>query len=103
LPVVSQAQNRAMHAAAEGRSTLGIPKRVGQEFVNASHGEKVAKLPVRAQAPKRDRKAEHMAKRKAAGQTYREVAGEFGTSKSTAHRKAAGQVLRQGYNRIGGA
>jgi transposase len=29
----------------------------------------------------------HMAARKAQGLTHREVAGEFGTSKSTAHRK----------------
>jgi hypothetical protein len=45
MPVVSQAQNAAMHAAAEGSSTLGIPKKVGQEFVSASHGKSVKKLP----------------------------------------------------------
>ena len=27
-----------MYAAAEGKSNLGIPKSVGQEFVSASHG-----------------------------------------------------------------
>lgn len=32
-PPVSEQQAKAMHAAAEGRSTLGIPKKVGQEFV----------------------------------------------------------------------
>lgn len=32
MPVVSQAQNRAMQAAASGKSTLGIPKDVGEEF-----------------------------------------------------------------------
>jgi len=31
--------------------------------------------------------AEHMAKRRGQGLTYREVAGEHGVSKSTAHRK----------------
>jgi hypothetical protein len=41
----SQAQNAAMHAAAAGRSTLGIPKSVGQEFVAASHGTSLASLP----------------------------------------------------------
>ena len=35
MPMLSKAQNAAMHAAASGNSTLGIPKRVGQEFVNA--------------------------------------------------------------------
>lgn len=33
MPTVSEAQKRAMEAAAHGRSTLGIPKAVGEEFV----------------------------------------------------------------------
>jgi hypothetical protein len=45
MPVVSKAQNAAMHAAAEGRSTLGIPASVGKEYVAASHGISVNKLP----------------------------------------------------------
>jgi hypothetical protein len=45
MPSVSKAQNAAMHAAAEGKSTLGIPKSVGKEFVEADHGRKVKKLP----------------------------------------------------------
>lgn len=45
MPSVSQAQNRAMHAAAEGSSTLGIPKKVGRDFVKADEGKKVGKLP----------------------------------------------------------
>lgn len=32
-PPVSEKQRRAMYAAREGRSTLGIPKKVGEEFV----------------------------------------------------------------------
>lgn len=36
-----------MHAAAAGHSTLGIPKRVGAEFVK---GDKGGKLPARAKA-----------------------------------------------------
>jgi len=40
----SQAQRGAMYAAASGRSTLGIPKKVGQEFVK---GDKEGKLPKR--------------------------------------------------------
>ena len=45
MPSVSQAQNAAMHAAAEGKSTLGIPASVGKEFVSSDHGRKVKKLP----------------------------------------------------------
>jgi hypothetical protein len=33
MPVVSKAQQKAMYAAAEGESTLGIPKKVGKEFI----------------------------------------------------------------------
>lgn len=32
-----------MHAAAEGKSTLGIPKAVGKEFVEADKGGKLPK------------------------------------------------------------
>ncbi len=45
MPVESKAQNRAMWAAKEGHSTLGIPQSVGAEFVKASEGMKVKKLP----------------------------------------------------------
>ena len=47
MPMKSKAMNAAMHAAAEGKSTLGIPKSVGQKFVDASHGQKISKLPER--------------------------------------------------------
>lgn len=53
MPVVSKAQNAAMHAAAEGKSTLGIPKSVGKDFVNASHGESVKSLPDRVSKKRR--------------------------------------------------
>lgn len=46
MPSVSQAQHRAMEAAAHGNSTLGIPKKVGEEFSHADKG-KVKKLPKR--------------------------------------------------------
>lgn len=45
MPVVSKAQNAAMHAAAMGKSTLGIPASVGKDFVAASHGMNIKKLP----------------------------------------------------------
>jgi len=33
MPIVSKNQQAAMYAAAAGKSTLGIPKKVGKEFV----------------------------------------------------------------------
>lgn len=39
-----------MYAASEGKSTLGIPKSVGKEFVNADKGGKLPKRKSRAQA-----------------------------------------------------
>lgn len=50
MPVVSRAQNRWAHAAAEGE----IPGKqaVGREFVDASHGMKVGKLPETVAAKK---------------------------------------------------
>lgn len=44
MPPVSEAQRRAMYAAAAGKSTLGIPKKVGKEFTKA---DKPGKLPKR--------------------------------------------------------
>jgi hypothetical protein len=41
MPPVSQAQRGAMAAAAGGNSTIGIPKKVGQEFMNADEGGKL--------------------------------------------------------------
>lgn len=34
MPPVSERQRRAMYAAREGRSTLGIPRSVGREFTS---------------------------------------------------------------------
>ena len=41
MPVVSQAQRAAMHAAAKGKSTLGIPAKVGKEVVKSDKGGKL--------------------------------------------------------------
>jgi hypothetical protein len=38
MPMRSQAQRAAMHAAAAGKSTLEIPKKVAQEFVASDQG-----------------------------------------------------------------
>lgn len=48
MPPKSEAQRKAMHAAAAGKSTIGIPKKVGKEFSSA---DKPGKLP--AKAPKK--------------------------------------------------
>jgi hypothetical protein len=51
MPAVSEAQRRAMYAAKAGKSTLGIPQKVGAEFVAATPP---GKLP--AKAPKKSAK-----------------------------------------------
>ena len=43
MPPVSQQQRKAMAAAAHGKSTLGIPKKVGKEFMKADKGGKLPK------------------------------------------------------------
>lgn len=40
MPDVSAKQARAMYAAKEGRSTLGIPQKVGAEFIAADKAQK---------------------------------------------------------------
>jgi GMP synthase-like glutamine amidotransferase len=45
MPMESKAQNAAMHSAAAGKSTIGIPKTVAKKFVAESHGQNVKKLP----------------------------------------------------------
>jgi hypothetical protein len=39
MPSTSGKQHRAMAAAAHGNSTLGIPKKVGKEFIQADKGK----------------------------------------------------------------
>jgi hypothetical protein len=41
MPPVSENQRKAMFAAAAGKSTLGIPKKVGKEFADADPGGKL--------------------------------------------------------------
>jgi len=40
MPAVSKKQFKAMQAAAHGKSTLGIPQDVGQEFADATPNPK---------------------------------------------------------------
>lgn len=46
MPAKSQAQYKAMQAAAHGKSSLGIPKSVGKEFAGATKSP--GKLPAKA-------------------------------------------------------
>jgi hypothetical protein len=41
MPPKSEQQRRAMYAAKAGKSTLGIPKSVGKEFIKADKGGKL--------------------------------------------------------------
>jgi hypothetical protein len=50
MPFKSQAQAGAMYSAAEGKSNLGIPTSVGQQFVADSAGQKTSPLPEYVQA-----------------------------------------------------
>ena len=53
MPPKSQAQRKAMHAAKAGKSTLGIPKKVGAEFVKSDPG---GKLPAKVKPKGKSRK-----------------------------------------------
>lgn len=44
MPSTSQAQNRFMHAVAEG-NVADVPAKVGKKFVKADKGRKIKKLP----------------------------------------------------------
>jgi len=50
MPIVSEQQRKAMYAAASGKSTLGIPKSVGKDFVAA--GPASSNLPERVSKKK---------------------------------------------------
>jgi len=39
MPMESKQQMKAMYAAAAGKSTLGIPKKVGKEFVKSGKAQ----------------------------------------------------------------
>jgi hypothetical protein len=50
MPLKSEAQRRAMYAAATGKSTLGIPRKVAKEYVMADKG---GKLPQRKRSKRK--------------------------------------------------
>jgi len=45
MPSKTPKQHRAMAAAASGKSSLGIPQKVGKDFLRADKGKKVFKAP----------------------------------------------------------
>lgn len=45
MPSVSPKQHRAMMAAAHGKSTLGIPAKVGKDFAAADKNKRAASKP----------------------------------------------------------
>lgn len=51
MPPRSEKQRRAMRAAAEGKSNLGIPEKVGQEFSDADPGGKLPKTAPKKKPP----------------------------------------------------
>lgn len=55
MPYKSDAQRKAMHAAAAGHSTIGIPQEAAQRFVAHSHGESASNLPEHVAGSKKRR------------------------------------------------
>ena len=53
MPSVSRQQQKAMFAAASGKSNIGIPKKVGEEFASADIARGPKKLPARAPGRRR--------------------------------------------------
>jgi len=60
---VSKTQNAAMHAAAAGKSTIGIPKKVGAEFAKGAAGKTLKGLPEHKPSRRARKHARKMAKR----------------------------------------
>lgn len=60
MPDVSRKQQEAMGAAAAGRSTLGIPQKVGAEFIAADKARGPKKLPLRRKHQPGERLREYL-------------------------------------------
>jgi len=54
MPVESKNQLKAMAAAAQGKSTLGIPKKVGKDFLAATPKGSTKNLPQKVKKKGRD-------------------------------------------------
>lgn len=64
MPPVSERQRRAMFAAKSGKSTIGIPKSVGEEFTAADQGGALPSV-----APKNAAKPQHAQRKKGQGRS----------------------------------
>lgn len=53
MPSKTEAQRRAMGAAAAGKSTRGIPKKVGKEFISRDKGGKLPSRRATTMKPKK--------------------------------------------------
>jgi hypothetical protein len=82
MPVVSKAQNAAMHAAKEGNSTLGIPQSVGEEFTAGQQPGALQGLPerVKKKAKKKSNKKPKRSQRN--GQISERAAARMMSKKS---------------------
>ena len=104
MPSSSKPQHNFMEAIAhspEFAKKAGVPQKVGKDFARADDKAGITKQH-RTNGSSPRSAEEHMAQRKAQGLSHRAVAGEFGTSKSTAHRKVT-KALGQGFTREGSA
>jgi DNA-binding transcriptional regulator YiaG len=87
---------KAATSAGKQATTLvnnGMPEGEAIAIAN-KHGDRLQAKRTAASSPRSA--DEHMAARKAQGLSHREVARDFGTSKSTAHRKVA-KIMQNGY------
>lgn len=91
MPYVSRQQQKAMYAAKAGRSTLGIPQRVGAEFVKA--GPASSKLPKRAPKKAASRKAP-LKKRAKGNALQRFVKSRTASKRSVAPKRRASSKKR---------
>jgi hypothetical protein len=48
MPIKSKRQQRAMYAAASGKSQTGIPKKVAKEYIEATPKSAYGKMPEKA-------------------------------------------------------
>lgn len=86
MPAKSQAQYRAMQAAAHGNSTLGIPEKVGKDFAEATPNPKALPPTVRKKGSPR---AEVMRRRReqAEGEGAAHESGESMPMERMEHRR----------------
>lgn len=53
MPIKSKAQQKAMYAAASGKSNVGIPRKVAEEYIEATPKSSYAKMPRKVAAKRK--------------------------------------------------